>query len=163
MRCLLAAVAACLCAAAPPSAPAGKRISLELNNADVRSAIRIVAEVSRLNFVVDEEVQGKVTLKLRNVPWEQALAAILRAKDLDQERSGTVVRIAPLRKLADEREAAARSARAAKADAPLKTRIIPVNYARAEDLAAAVKSTLSERGTVTIDARTNTLIVRDVE
>jgi len=163
MRAFLVLAAAALFVATPSPARAGKLITLELDNADVRSAIRVVAEVSRLNFVVDETVQGKLTLKLRNVPWEQALAVILRAKDLGQERTGTIVRIAPLTKLLEEKELALRLQKAEKDSAPLKTRIIQVNYARAEDMVAIVKPTLSERGTVTVDARTNTLIVRDVE
>jgi len=163
MRACLVLAVALLFTAVPSSASAGKLISLELNNADVHSALRIVAEVSRLNFVVDESVGGRLTLKLRNVPWEDALGAILRAKELGQERTGNIVRIAPLRKLLEEKELALRIANADKATRPLKTRIIPVNYARAEDMAVQVKATLSERGTVTVDHRTNTLIVRDVE
>lgn len=154
---------ALLFTALPNSASAGKLITVELNNADIHSAIRIVAEVSRLNFVVDEQVGGRLTLKLRNVPWEDALAAILKAKDLGQERTGTIVRIAPARKLLEEKELALKLANAERLGKPLKTRIIPVNYARAEDMANLVKGTLSERGTVMVDPRTNSLIVRDIE
>ncbi|MGC4117059.1 MAG: secretin N-terminal domain-containing protein [Myxococcales bacterium] len=163
MRASVVLAVALLLTVLPSPAHAGKLISVELNNADIHSAIRIVAEVSRLNFVVDEQVSGKVTLKLRNVPWEDALTAILRSKDLGQERAGTIVRIAPNRKLLEEKETAIRLANAEKLAKPLKTRIIPVNYARAEDMAAIIKGTLTERGTVVVDHRTNTLIVRDIE
>lgn len=164
MRAFLAPALALLLSAAPGTAwGAGKTVSIELSNADVRDAIRVVAEASRLNFVVDEGVTGRLTLKLRNVKWEDALAVILRARDLGQERSGNVVRIAPLKKLAEEKEAAARLAKADLESRPLKTRIIPVNYAKADEMAAQIKATLSPRGTVTVDRRTNTLIVRDVE
>ncbi|HEY3448145.1 MAG TPA: secretin and TonB N-terminal domain-containing protein [Myxococcales bacterium] len=163
MRASFVLAVALLLAAFPSPARAGKLLSVELNNADIHHAIRIVAEASRLNFVVDDQVSGKVTLKLRNVPWEDALTAILRSKDLGQERTGTIVRIAPMRKLAEEKELALRMANAEKLSKPLKTRLVPVNYAKAEDLAAIVKTTLTERGTVIVDHRTNTLIVRDVE
>jgi type IV pilus assembly protein PilQ len=164
MKSLVALALSLACLAAPaPSRATGKLLSLEMNGADIRSAIRVVAEVTKLNFVVDEEVTGKVTLKLRNVPWEEALKVILQSRELGMERSGSIVRVAPLRKFAEEKELALRIARAEKASAPLRTRIIPVNYARAEDMVAMVKATLSERGTVVVDARTNSLIVRDVE
>jgi type IV pilus assembly protein PilQ len=160
----LALLAALLAVALPATAGATSgRISVALHDAEIGNAIRIVTQPSNLNFVLDDEVKGKVTLRLRNVPWRQALDTVLRSKGLGMESSGTVVRIAPLTKLASEKEAEARLAKATLASRPLKTRLVPVSNARAADLAPLLKSSLTERGTVQVDERTNTLIVRDVE
>ena len=145
-------------AAEPP-----KRLSLELSNADVHSVLRLFAEVGRFNLVTSDEVSGKVSLRLRNVPWDEAFRAVVASKGLGVERMGNIVRVAPLARLAEEAEARRRRKDAEFAEKPLTVRLIPVNYATAEELAALVKAMVSARGSVTVDARTNTLIVRDVE
>ncbi len=106
---------------------------------------------------------GKVTVTLRNVPWDVAMKAVLASKGLGLERTDNIVRVAPLSQLADEAAARVRLQEAELATAPLKTTIIRVNYATATDMAQHVKATLSPRGTVSVDTRTNTLIIRDVE
>jgi type IV pilus assembly protein PilQ len=112
---------------------------------------------------VSDEVQGKITIRLRNVPWDQALELILRSKSLGKEEFGNIIRVAPLKTL--EAEAAVRESRAAslRRQENLIVRLIPVNYATVADMKDRVKDVLSERGVVTTDPRTNTLIVRDIE
>jgi type IV pilus assembly protein PilQ len=99
---------------------------------------------------------------MRNVPWDQALDLILKTKGLDKEEMGNVVRIARFEEIAKEQEARAKAAEARKPLIPLKVRIIPVNFARAQDVAGRVKDVLSDRGTVSTDERTNVLIIKDV-
>jgi type IV pilus assembly protein PilQ len=97
------------------------------------------------------------------VPWQDALDAVLASLGLGMEQMGTIIRVAPLKALQEEAKSRAAVKAARREVAPLATRIIPVNYARAEDLLPHVKALLSPRGTATFDARTNVLIVRDVE
>jgi type IV pilus assembly protein PilQ len=144
-------------------AKAPRRISLELHNAELQSVLRLFAEVGRFNLVTSEDVSGKVTLKLRNVPWDEAFRVVVASKGLGVEQTGSIVRVAPLAKLAEEAEARRRAHDAAQAERPLVVRLIPVNYASAEEMAQQVKALLSPRGSVSVDSRTNTLIVRDVE
>ncbi|MHB8874119.1 MAG: secretin N-terminal domain-containing protein [Myxococcaceae bacterium] len=163
MRFLRFAVALCLFALPCHAAgPLVKRISLEVQRADIHGLLRMFAEVSRRNFVVGEEVSGSVTLSVRNVRWEDALDAVLATRALGLEKRGDIWRVAPLKQLGEEAEARARLEKAKIAGARLETRLVPVNYARAEDLVPKVKAMLSERGTVMVDARTNTLIITDV-
>ena len=149
------------CATAFGASP--KKVSLELVNADVQTVLRLFADVGRFNLVTSEEVSGKVTLHLRAVPWDQAFRVVLASKGLGVEQVGEIVRVAPLTRLAEESEARRRAKEAAFLEKPLTVRLIPVNYANASDLVAQVKASLSPRGTVTVDVRTNTLIIRDVE
>lgn len=160
--------AACLVAlpavAAAPEAPrTGKRISLQVQRADIQSVLRLLAETGRVNLVMGEDVRGTVTLHLRNVVWDEALDIVLRSNGLGAERSGNILRVAPLKVLKDEAEARVKLAELKKQERPLAVQIIPVNYARAADLAPHVKANLSERGSVSVDERTNSLIVRDVQ
>lgn len=151
-----------VCAAIAQAAPP-KRLSLELVNADLHSVLRLFAEVGRFNLVTADDVSGKVTLRLRNVPWTEAFWAVLASKGLGAERGDGIVRVAPLSTLAAEAEARARLEDARRAERPLVVTLLPVNYANATELANQVRGTLSSRGTVTVDTRTNTLIIRDVE
>ena len=143
-------------------AVAPKRVTFEFANADVHSVLRLFSEVGHFNLVTSEAVTGKVTVSLRNVPWDVALRAVLASKGLGVERTDNIVRVAPLSQLADEASERARLKRAQFETLPLKTTLIRVNYANASDMAQQVKQTLSSRGTVSVDTRTNTLIVRDV-
>ena len=153
-----ALVVVALLAVAPPA----KKITIDVVDADVVNVLRLFADVSGKNFVVDDEVKGKVTLKLKNVPWDQALRVVLDTKDLGMTRDGDIVRIAPKAEL-DAEEQARLDAWAARQDrGPLVTRIIVVNHARAAELLPHVQALLSKRGTATFDPRTNTIIVRDV-
>lgn len=148
---------------APSLGAAPKRVSLELVNADLHSVLRLLAEVGRFNLVTAEDVSGKVTLRLRNVPWTEAFRAVLASKGLGVERGDGIVRVAPLATLAAEAEARARLEDARRAERPLVVTLVPVNHANAAELANQVRAMLSPRGTVSVDTRTNTLVIRDVE
>ncbi|MGC4122296.1 MAG: type IV pilus secretin PilQ [Myxococcales bacterium] len=140
----------------------GRRVSFEFKEIDIHNLLRIIAEVSKRNVVVADNVSGKVTIRLRNVPWDQALDIILRSKGLDKEESGNIIRVAPLKELEEERKVRDAMIKAAKTQEPLKVRLIPVNYATAADVATKVKDLLSERGSMSVDTRTNVIIVKDV-
>jgi len=141
----------------------GRRITLDFHDIDIRNLLRLIADVSKKNIIVADDVQGKVTISLRNVPWDQALDLILRTKGLDKEEMGNVIRIAKVEELNKEQQARMEAAKARVPLLPLKVRLIPVNFARASDLSARVKDVLTERGTVTTDDRTNVLIVKDIQ
>ncbi|MFZ5446230.1 MAG: type IV pilus secretin PilQ [Myxococcota bacterium] len=140
----------------------GKRVSFEFKDIDIHNLLRIIAEISKKNIVVADDVGGKITVRLRNVPWDQALDLVLRSKSLGKEEFGNIIRVAPLKTL--EEEANARMARKEALDKakPLSVTLIPVNYATAAEMSSRVKDVLSARGNVTVDTRTNTLIVRDL-
>jgi type IV pilus assembly protein PilQ len=104
-----------------------------------------------------------VTVSLRNVPWDQALDLVLKSKGLGKEEMGNVIRIAKYEQIAKEQQARAEAEKARAPTLPLKVRIIPVNFARAADMQSRVKDVLSERGSVSVDDRTNVLIVKDVQ
>lgn len=140
----------------------GTRVSFEFKDIDIHNLLRVIAEVSKKNIIVADDVKGTITIRLRNVPWDQALDLILRAKGLGKEEEGNIIRIAPLDQLQAEREAMVRAQEAAETAQPLIVRILPVNYALAGEVAPKVRDLLSKRGTLTVDARTNTLIIKDV-
>ena len=141
----------------------GHAITLDFQQADLRLVLRAFNEISGLNIVIDPTVQGSVDVALRDVPWDQALDIILRANKLGYILDGTIVRIAPLTVLADEegqrRKLADEQALAGQLHVLTKT----LSYARAEELQTLLtRSALSQRGTVQIDPRTNTLIISDL-
>jgi type IV pilus assembly protein PilQ len=152
-------------AAGGPKAPkyTGRRLTLDFHDIEIRNLLRLIADVSKKNFLVADDVGGKVTVTLRNVPWDQALDLILKTKGLDKEELGNIIRVAKAEQLSKEREERAKAAAAKIAVAPLKVRLISVNYARAEEVATRVKEVLTDRGSVSTDARTNVLIVKDIE
>ncbi len=142
----------------------GSPVTMDFQNADLRSVLRTFAEISGLNIVIDPQVQGSVDVALVDVPWDQAFDIILRANQLGYDVDGTVVRIAPLMTLADEerqrRELAEEQALAGALEVMTRT----LSYARAADLADLVtQAVLSSRGQVQIDVRTNTLIITDLQ
>lgn len=141
----------------------GRRITLDFHDIEIRNLLRLIADVSKRNIIVADDVTGKVTVSLRNVPWDQALDLILKTKGLDKEELGNVIRIARYEDIAKEQEARAKAIEARKPLIPLKVRLIPVNFARAGDVSGRVKDVLSERGTVSVDDRTNVLIVKDIQ
>jgi type IV pilus assembly protein PilQ len=140
----------------------GKKVSFEFKDIDIHNLLRIIAEVSKRNIVVADDVKGTVTIRLRNVPWDQALELILRSKGLGKEDLGTIVRVAPLRVLEEESSLRAKRAESMKKQEELAVQLVPVNYATANEMSQRVKDVLSERGAVSVDSRTNTLIIRDV-
>ncbi|HZF54760.1 MAG TPA: type IV pilus secretin PilQ [Polyangiaceae bacterium] len=140
----------------------GRRIDLDLKDADIHNVLRLVADVGRVNIVTSDNVTGTVTIRMRNVPWDQALETVLQAKGLGMVRQGNMIRVAPLADLNKERELAIARARSELQLAPLETRLIPISYADAADMMDRAKDMLSPRGTLAVDERTNVLIARDV-
>ncbi|UJR79049.1 type IV pilus secretin PilQ [Sandaracinus amylolyticus] len=140
----------------------GRRIDLDFNNADIHNILRLLAEVGGVNIVTSDDVTGTVTIRMRNVPWDQALEVVLQAKGLGMVRRGNLIRVAPLSTLEKEREAAIARRKQQVELAPLETRLVPVSYATASELEPRVRELLSPRGTVSVDERTNVLIVRDM-
>nr|PZN26957.1 MAG: type IV pilus secretin PilQ [Pseudomonadota bacterium] len=140
----------------------GRRIDLDLKDADIHNVLRLLADVGQVNIVTSDSVSGSVTIRMRNVPWDQALDVVLQAKGLGLVRQANMIRVAPLAELEKEREMQiARRMQEVKL-APLETRLIPISYAQASSIQERAQPLLSERGTIAVDERTNVLIVRDI-
>jgi len=139
----------------------GERLSLNFQNIEVRAVLQLIADFTDKNLITSDTVKGNVTLRLKNVPWDHALDIILRSKGLAKIEDGNVISIAP----AEEVAARAKLDETIDAQAPLISESIQVNYAKASDLTALLKtkdnSLLSERGSVGVDQRTNKLLIRD--
>ncbi len=146
----------------------GERMSLNFQDIETRAVLQLLADTSGLNMVVSDTVTGSVTLRLQNVPWDQALDIVLRTKGLDMREQGTVILVAPADEIAArERQELETYAQRQQLE-PLSAEFVQVNYAKASDLAALMRSSaenslLSERGSVSVDERTNTLLVQDTE
>lgn len=149
--------------AATAQAQRAPRIDLSVRDADVRDVLRLLADVGRVNIVCGDEVQGSVTVQFSQVPWEDALRAILQTKGLEMERTGRIIRVASADAMRRERQARIDARRSCLETAPLHTRFLHPSYADAAHVAELIRGRLSPRGSVAIDERTNTLIVRDVE
>jgi type IV pilus assembly protein PilQ len=157
----------------------GKRVTFNFQDIPVRSALQLIADISGLNLVASDSVGGSVTLRLVNVPWDQALDVILRAKSLDKRRDGNVVWIAPQQELAKYEDDVAQARLKAQDNAELITTYIPISYGKAADIAKLLttgsmqggggsssgagnsRGFLSRRGSVSYDERTNTLLLND--
>lgn len=141
----------------------GERISLSFQSVDVRSLLQIIADVAGTNMVVSDSVSGEIAMRLQNVPWDQALDIILRTKGLGIRRQGNVMLVAPMGELAEREKSEAEAEKAKVTLSPLRSEIIQINYAKASEIAALLKSgensLMSERGRITVDDRTNTLLV----
>jgi type IV pilus assembly protein PilQ len=140
----------------------GRRIDLDLKNADIHNILRLLSEVGNVNIITSDDVTGSVTIKMKSVPWDQALDVILSAKGLGLVKRGNLLRVAPQAVLEKERELAIARQKQRIELAPLETRLIPVSYATASQLQGRAKELLSERGSASVDERTNMLVVRDV-
>ncbi len=143
----------------------GEPIALDFQDVPVRQVLQLIAQVNGFNLVTTDTVSGNVTISLTGVPWDQALDMILRVKGLDKRLEGNILLIAPAEELSAREAQALQSQQQVSELAPLQTVDIAVNYAKAASLAAILKSPeggiLSDRGGVTVDERTNTLIIRD--
>ncbi len=164
----------------------GERLSLNFQDIEVRSVLQLIADFTNLNVVVADSVVGTLTLRLKNVPWDQALDIILNAKGLDKRKSGNVLLIAPTQEIATREKLELEAKQQVLELAPLRTEFIQVNYAKAEEIAALLgaggsggaaapaegggdagsaggssSGILSGRGSVAVDTRTNTLILND--
>jgi len=144
---------------------AGEKLSLNFQNVEVRAVLQVIADFTGLNIITSDTVGGNLTLRLKDVPWDQALDIILQAKGLSKRKNGNVVLIAPTDELA-AKEKLALEAQAAVSDLePVRTESFALSYAKAEDLQKLLtnkdQKILSKRGTATVDERTNTLFVQD--
>ncbi len=140
----------------------GQRISLDFKDADIKNVFRLIAEVSNLNIIAGDDVKGKITIRLINVPWDQALDIILQTNALGMKRVGNVIWIAPKTRIKAEEEAEMEAKRKKEKLEDLVIKTIPINYAKASDMAKQIKSLLSERGSVDVDERTSRLIIKDI-
>lgn len=143
----------------------GERLSLNFQNIEVRAVLQLIADFTEFNLVASDTVGGNVTLRLKNVPWDQAMDIILKSKGLGMREVGNVVMVAPQEEIAAREKLELESQLQIQELAPLRTEFVQVNYAKASDIAALIKddanNLLSERGNVTVDQRTNTLFVQD--
>jgi type IV pilus assembly protein PilQ len=145
----------------------GERLTLNFQDIDVRSVLQLLADTSGQNIVVSDSVTGNLTLRLQNVPWDQALDIVLRTKGLDKRRQDNVIIIGPTEELASREKAALAAHKEVQELSPTHTEFMQVNYAKVADLAKLIKTTnakdsmLSPRGSLSIDERTNTLLVQD--
>jgi type IV pilus assembly protein PilQ len=140
----------------------GRRISLDFKEVEIADVLRLIADVSELNIIAGDEVKGEVTIRLVDVPWDQALDVILLTKGLGFVRVANVLRIAPADVLKAEDEARLQERRAKEKLEDLIVKLQPVNYGNVKEIAKMVSKLLSARGTVDVDARTNTLIIKDI-
>jgi type IV pilus assembly protein PilQ len=153
----------------------GDRLTLNFQDLETRAVLQLIADFSGLNIVVSDTVMGSVTLRLQNVPWDQALDIVMTTKGLDMRRNGNVIIVAPAEEIAAREQADLQAQKALQTLEPLRSEFIQVNYAKASDLATLIRGTggagaptagskaalLSDRGSVAIDVRTNTLLVSD--
>ena len=145
----------------------GERLTLNFQDIDVRSVLQLLADTSGQNIVVSDSVSGNLTLRLQNVPWDQALDIVLRTKGLDKRRQDNVIIIGPTEELATREKAELSAHKEVQELSPTHTEFMQVNYAKVGDLQKLIKSTggkdsmLSPRGSLSIDERTNTLLVQD--
>lgn len=166
----------------------GKKISLDFQDIEVRRVLQLLADFTDINMVAADSVQGNITLRLKEVPWDQALDIILKTKNLDKRRNGNVIWIAPVTELIKAQEEEAKALAQSVKLAPIQTEYIQLSYAKAVDIEKLItqnksaqnsnnssnsssntsnnddkESLLSSRGSVSIDARTNTIIVNDTQ
>ena len=141
----------------------GEPFSFDFKDIDIKDLFRFIADASGLNVILDPGVRGTVTLKLTDVPWDQALDLITRNQGLGYTIEGNVIRIAPFSKIAQELRARREVEREQMLSGPLVTRLITLSYAKADELQAIVRKMLTSRGSVIVDRRTNTMIITDVE
>jgi len=144
----------------------GERLTLNFQDIEARAVLQLLAETSGQNIVVSDTVQGNVTLRLQNVPWDQALDIVLRTKGLDKRQEGNVIYVAPAEELAAREKQMLESQKSLTELSPVRTEYLQVNYAKASDIASLIQSQgkgslLSDRGSLAIDERTNTLLLQD--
>ncbi len=145
----------------------GQRLTLNFQDIETRAVLQLLAETSGKNIVVSDTVQGNVTLRLRNVPWDQALDIVMTTKGLDMRQNGNVIMVAPAEEIAARETADLEAKQAISELEPMYSEFLQVNYAKASDLAALImaesggSAMVSDRGSVGVDERTNTLLVQD--
>ena len=141
----------------------GRRMSLDVQGADVQTVLRSLSEFSGKNIVASKEVKGEVTLRLRNVPWRHALDIVLKSQGLGMVESGQTIVVSNLDTLRKEELERRTADRNQEELLPLQTRILPINYANSKEMSKSVDKTLTKRGHIEVDERSNSLIVTDIE
>lgn len=148
----------------------GEKLSLNFQDIEVRSVLQLIADFTGLNLVASDTVNGRITLRLQNVPWDQALELILKTKGLDKRQVGNVLLVAPADEIAAREQLELESQKKIEALAPLRTEYISINYANASDMKELISNAggegdalVSSRGSVVVDQRTNTLIIQDTQ
>jgi len=144
----------------------GERLSLNFQDIEVRSVLQLLADFTGKNMVVSDTVSGRITLRLKNVPWDQALDIILKTKGLSLRENDNVILVAPTEEIAAREKLELESTKQVQDLTPLRSDLIRMNFAKAADIAAILKAAenklLSDRGNVTVDERTNTLLIQDI-
>lgn len=152
----------------------GEMLSLNFQDIEVRAVLQLIGDFTNSNIVVSDEVSGSITLRLNNVPWDQALDIILQTKGLSMQKNGSVIFVAPSATIAANKKAAYNVSTVEQELAPIQQQLIQIQYARAEHIEKIIEddrkignqvtggSLLSERGSITVDPRTNTIIINDV-
>ena len=142
----------------------GEKLSLNFQNIEVRSVLQLIADFTGLNLVASDSVQGDITLRLQNVPWDQALELVLKTKGLDKRQMGSVLLVAPAEEIASREKMELEAVRQVEELAPLVTEYIRIKYAKASSMSQLLtteQGLLSERGSAVVDERTNTLLMKD--
>nr|WP_230963919.1 type IV pilus secretin PilQ [Legionella pneumophila] len=143
----------------------GKRISLNFQNISIRAVLQLLADFTGINMVVSDKVQGDITLRLNDIPWDQALDIILTTQGLDKRRKGNVMLIDTKASMDKMEEDQLKSQQTIEKLEPIRSDLIQINYAKAADIAVLIKdkqnSLLSDRGKISVDARTNTIWIQD--
>ena len=144
----------------------GNKISLNFQNIEIRAVLQVIADFSKFNMIASDSVKGNITLRLDNIPWDQALDIILKSKGLDKRQTGNVMMVGSSEELASREKSELENQKQAQELGVLKSELIQINYAQADDIAAMLKdksnSLLTSRGNVTVDKRTNTLLIQDI-
>ena len=142
----------------------GEKLSLNFQDIEVRAVLQLIADFTNLNMVTSDAVSGNLTLRLKNVPWDQALDIILKTKGLAMRKAGNVILVAPAAEIAAQEKLELEANKQIEELAPLRTELIQINFAKASELASLLKTKgglVSERADVSVDERTNTLIISD--
>jgi len=140
-------------------ATTSKTVSLDVQGAEVRDVLRLLAEAGGINILTSGEVQGSITTRLLDVSWEQALAAVLSLTGLVQERQGNVILVAPAERLRQARQERLQARQAEAQAEPKITRVVPVNYARASEMKTHLEKLLGVCASISVDQRTNALVL----
>lgn len=140
----------------------GKKVNLDMMDANIADVLRLLAEVSSMNIIASDDVKGTISLRLKNVPWDQAFDIIMKSKGLDSVQEGNVIRVAPAQRIRQENEALLAAKKAGEKLEDMEIEFVAINFASADELKDQVKGVLTDRGEVTTDKRTNTLVIRDI-
>lgn len=142
----------------------GEKLSLNFQDIEVRSVLQLIADFTGLNLVASDTVGGRITLRLQNVPWDQALELVLKTKGLDQRKVGNVLLVAPAEEIAAREKLELEASRQVKELAPVRLEVIQINYAKAADIVTLLsqdEELVSSRGFISSDQRTNTISIRE--